>query len=401
MLEPYEGKPSRTVLRGEGGSNIPDLPAQLIENKQRFISQIMSSKNPTREAEDCDEVVLSAAEIKALAAGDPMIKEKMDVDNAYNRLKLDKGNYLKNREITAKQVKVDLPNRIAQSESHLEAQLKNKETWQNNTHKTSGLDGEVQEAFAMTINGVKYLEEKKAVEALEKALAPEATKKFTGEYKGFKLSTAFDWMNNCPYIQAVNATDFRIDIYGSKKRILTAIKDIGKQIDKKVTEEKENLETLKHNLEVAKKSMEAPYPREDEFQRLKARSEEIDMILAAKEKGLTDAKEIEGDVRRSRILKLVDKDGHMDFTKLEGKSDIERTYFFRAAEALTRNGNAYSPDNAMSTDKGIADAMIAKGYDLENIYKTIEKLSPSMIKAVDVKRLVGEKTEVASMAMAR
>lgn len=56
---------------------------------------------------------------------------------------------------------------------------------------------------------------------------------------------------------------------------------------------------------------------------------------------------------------------------------------------------------AMSTDKGIADAMIAKGYDLENIYKTIEKLSPSMIKAVDVKRLVGEKTEAASMAVAR
>lgn len=85
-------------------------------------------------------------------------------------------------------------------------------------------------------------------------------------------------MNNYPYIQAVNATDFRIDIYGGKRRILTAIKDIGKQIDTKVTEEKENLETLKHNLEVAKKSMEAPYPREDEFQRLKARSEEIDMI---------------------------------------------------------------------------------------------------------------------------
>ena len=401
MLEPYEGKPSRTVLRGEGGSNTPDLPAQLIENKQRFISQIMSSKIPTREAEDCDEVVLNAAEIKALAAGDPLIKEKMDVDNAYNRLKIDKGTYLKNRELMSKQVKVDLPNRIAQSESHLEAQLKNKETWQNNTHKTTGLDGEAQEAFAMTINGVKYLDEKKAVEALEKALDPMAKQKFTGEYKGFKLSTAFDWMNNSPYIQAVNATDFRIDIYGSKKRILSAIKGIDKQIDKKITEEKENLETLKHNLEVAKKTMEAPYPREDEFQRLKARSEEIDMILAAKEKGLTTTKEIEGDVRRSRILKLVDKDGHMDFTKLEGKSDIERTYFFRAAEALTRNGNAYSPDNAMSTDKGIADAMIEKGYDLEKIYKTIEKLSPSMIKAVDVKRLVGENTQVASMAVAR
>lgn len=184
-------------------------------------------------------------------------------------------------------------------------------------------------------------------------------------------------------------------------RKLSAIKGMDKQIDKKITEEKENLETLKHNLEVAKKTMEAPYPMEDEFQRLKARSEEIDMILATKEKELTSAKEIEGDVRQSRILKLVDKDGHMDFTKLEGKSDIERTYFFRAAEALTRNSNAYSPDNAMSTDKEIADAMIAKGYDLEKIYKAIEELSPSMIKAVDVKRLVGEKAENASLAMAR
>lgn len=125
------------------------------------------------------------------------------------------------------------------------------------------------------------------------------------------------------------------------------------------------------------------------------------MILAAKEKGLTSSKEIEGDVRRSRILMLVDKDGHMDFTKLEGKTDIERTYLFRAAEALTKNDNAYSPDNAMSTDKGIADCMIAKGYDLENIYKTIEELSPSMIKAVDVKRLVGDKAETVSLAMAR
>ena len=116
-------------------------------------------------------------------------------------------------------------------------------------------------------------------QTLEKVLDPMGKQKFTGEYKGFKLSTAFDWMNNSPYIQAVNATDFRIDIYGSKKRILSAIKGIDKQIDKKITEEKENLETLKHNLEVAKKTMEAPYPREDEFQRLKARSEEMVTLI--------------------------------------------------------------------------------------------------------------------------
>ncbi|WP_028130203.1 hypothetical protein [Selenomonas sp. AE3005] len=75
--------------------------------------------------------------------------------------------------------------------------------------------------------------EEQAEWTLEKALDSMAKQKFTGEYKGFKLSTAFDWMNNSPYIQAVNATDFRIDIYGSKKRILSAIKGIDKQIDKK------------------------------------------------------------------------------------------------------------------------------------------------------------------------
>lgn len=77
MLEPYEGKLSRTVLRGESGSNTADLPDSLIENKQRFISQIMTSKSISRTCEDIDEVTLSYAEIKAVATGNPLIKEKM------------------------------------------------------------------------------------------------------------------------------------------------------------------------------------------------------------------------------------------------------------------------------------------------------------------------------------
>lgn len=77
MLEPYEGKLSRTVLRGGTDSNASLLPDQTVENKQRFISQIMTSKSPVRSCEDVDETALSYAEIKALCAGDPRIKEKM------------------------------------------------------------------------------------------------------------------------------------------------------------------------------------------------------------------------------------------------------------------------------------------------------------------------------------
>ena len=93
MLEPYEGKLSRTVLRGEGGSNTADLPDQVIENKQKFISQIMTSKSPVRSCEDVDEAALTYAEVKALATGNPYIKEKMDLDIQVSKLKLMKGNH--------------------------------------------------------------------------------------------------------------------------------------------------------------------------------------------------------------------------------------------------------------------------------------------------------------------
>ena len=80
MLEPCEGKLSRTVLRGESGSNTADLLDQLIENKQKFISQIMTSKAPVRSCEDVDEAALSYAEVKALATRNPAVKEKKELE---------------------------------------------------------------------------------------------------------------------------------------------------------------------------------------------------------------------------------------------------------------------------------------------------------------------------------
>ena len=93
MLEPYEGKLSCTVLRGEGGSNTADLPDQTLENKQKFISQIMTSKSPVRSCEDVDETALSFAEIKALCAGDPRIKERMDLDLEVSKLRIMKADH--------------------------------------------------------------------------------------------------------------------------------------------------------------------------------------------------------------------------------------------------------------------------------------------------------------------
>ena len=96
MLEPCEGKLSRTVLRGESGSNTADLLDQLIENKQKFISQIMTSKAPVRSCEDVDEAALSYAEVTALATGNPAVKEKMALDVDVAKLKLLKANHMNN-----------------------------------------------------------------------------------------------------------------------------------------------------------------------------------------------------------------------------------------------------------------------------------------------------------------
>ena len=92
-LEPCEGKLSCTVLRGGIGSNVNLLPDQTLETKQRFISQIMTSKSPVRSCEDIDETALSFAEVKALCAGDPRIKERMDLDVDVSRLKLLKADH--------------------------------------------------------------------------------------------------------------------------------------------------------------------------------------------------------------------------------------------------------------------------------------------------------------------
>ena len=113
LLEPCEGKLSCTVLRGESGSNTADLLDQLIENKQKFISQIMTSKAPVRSCEDVDEAALSYAEVKALATGNPAVKEKMALDVDVAKLKLLKANHMNNQYRLEDDIARNFPQQIA------------------------------------------------------------------------------------------------------------------------------------------------------------------------------------------------------------------------------------------------------------------------------------------------
>lgn len=119
MLEPCEGKLSCTVLRGESGSNTADLLDQILENKQKFISQIMTSKSPVRACEDVDDTALSYAEIKALATGNPYIKEKMDLDIQVSKLKLLKANHTSQKYKLETDIAKNYPMQIATQKERL------------------------------------------------------------------------------------------------------------------------------------------------------------------------------------------------------------------------------------------------------------------------------------------
>ena len=194
MLEPYEGKLSSTVLRGEGRSNAPDLPDQIIENKQRFISQIMTSKTLVRSAEDIDEATLSYAEIKAIATGNPLIKEKMDIDVKLERLKMAKSEFLRSHEQLEAKVNVRYPKQIKEAECTLANIQRDIETLKKNT--VVGADGKLhcRDSLAQKVNDnsrrqpdVVRASEKRSEQAEYEALLMRSTMHLPCRSAGLKL----------------------------------------------------------------------------------------------------------------------------------------------------------------------------------------------------------------------
>lgn len=159
MLEPCEGKLSCTVLRGESGSNTADLLDQLIENKQKFISQIMTSKAPVRSCEDVDEAALSYAEVKALATGNPAVKEKMSLDVEVAKLKLLKANHMNNVYRMETDISRNLPQKIAKLTEIIEGYKEDIAHYQENKISDP-------ETFEMEIGGKIFTEKKEAGIAL-------------------------------------------------------------------------------------------------------------------------------------------------------------------------------------------------------------------------------------------
>ena len=246
---------------------------QLVESKQKFIGQIMTSKSPVRSAEDVDEQALSYAEIKALCTGNPHIKEKMDLDIEVARLKLLKANHLSQRYSLEDEILRGYPQRIAALEQRIEGYVTDIETAKANP---------VGDKFCgMLIQGMRYDEKKEAGEAILLACksmkSPDAIP--LGTYRGFQMELSFDPFNR----------DYRMTLKGELRHTVTLGTDAFGNIQRldnlieampdKLSVCRAQLDNERTQLENAKAEVQKPFPREEELKIKSARLAELNALL--------------------------------------------------------------------------------------------------------------------------
>ena len=248
---------------------------QLVESKQKFISQIMTSKSPVRSAEDVDEQALSYAEIKALASGNPMIKEKMDLDIEVSKLKLLKANHLSQKYALEDAISKGFPKQIVETQARIAGYGADIATVKENTHPN-------EDGFSpLTLTGVTYAEKKEAGAALltmcQNMLSPEATQ--VGSYRGLTLELAFDTFAREYRLTMIGQLRHTVtlgtDVFGNLQRMDNALE--GLPIKEQTC--REQLSNLQTQLETARAEVQKPFPREEELTTKTARLEELNSLL--------------------------------------------------------------------------------------------------------------------------
>ena len=278
---------------------------QTLENKQRFISQIMTSKSPVRSCEDVDEQALSYAEIKALCAGNPLIKEKMDLDVQVAKLKVLKADHQSQKFRLQDKLLTKFPADIQETNAHI-----------------AGLKADAQLAAAhpqgkeefcgLTIKGVAYDEKKTAGERLVLACSelPNAEEKVIGSYRGFELSLRFDAFR----------TEYQALLKGQRKYTVPLGTDpLGNIIrldnslnnfPERITAAENELTTLHQQQAAAQIEVEKPFPQEEELAEKSARLAELNAQLDVDEKSHEPEQEEQPDEdapRRPSVLAALEE----------------------------------------------------------------------------------------------
>ena len=254
---------------------------QILENKQKFISQIMTSKSPVRACEDVDDTALSYAEIKALATGNPYIKEKMDLDVQVSKLKLLKANHTSQIYRLESDIAKNYPVQISALKERIAGM-------QSDVSVVKNVDLQDNDSFSMNIGNVAYTDKKEAGEAMIAACAglkAVTTGGKVGEYHGFTLSASYNLFANSFELTIKGKCSYKIEIgkdpLGNIQRIHNALSSI----DKKLAESEQKLETVQQQLATAQEEVKKPFPKETELNEKIERLSELNALLNMDEKG--------------------------------------------------------------------------------------------------------------------
>ena len=248
---------------------------QLVEGKQKFASQIMTSKSPVRSAEDIDETALSYAEIKMLATGNPYIKEKMDLDIQVQKLRLLKSNFLSEKYALEDKIIKYYPQRIAALKTRLDGLTKDVETAKQHPKPTDD------RFIGMTVSGVSYSEKADAGQAiLEMCKAMTSPDPIPlGEYRGFSMELLFDTVERNYVVRLKGETSRNVplgeDIHGNITRIDNGIERFAETL----ADTRNELENTQNQFETAKKEVEKPFVKEEELKTKTARLDELNILL--------------------------------------------------------------------------------------------------------------------------
>ena len=254
---------------------------QILENKQKFISQIMTSKSPVRACEDVDDTALSYAEIKALATGNEYIKEKMDLDVQVSKLKLLKANHTSQIYRLESDIAKNFPVQISALKERIAGM-------QVDSQVVKSVDLQDNDTFAMTVGNVLYEDKKEAGEALIAACAglkTVSTGGKVGEYHGFTLSASYNMFSNAFELTVKGKCSYKLEIGKDPVGNMQRIHNTLSSIDRKLTESEQKLETVQQQLATAQEEVKKPFPKETELNEKMERLSELNALLNMDEKG--------------------------------------------------------------------------------------------------------------------
>ena len=295
---------------------------QTLENKQRFISQIMTSKSPVRSCEDVDEQALSYAEIKALCAGNPLIKEKMDLDVQVAKLKVLKADHQSQKFRLQDKLLTKFPADIRETNAYLAGVKADAEVAAAHPQEKEGFCG-------IIIKGVTYDEKKTAGERLLLACSelPNSVEKVIGSYRGFELSLRFDTYHSEYQALLKGQRKYPVALGKDPLGCIIRLDNSLNNFPERITSAENELATLKQQQEAAQIEVEKPFPQEEELAEKSARLAELNAQLDMDEKGHEpeqDEEEQEDEPRRPSVLAALEEKADKTETVKPFKSFLDK-----------------------------------------------------------------------------